>query len=52
MLVANETVAEHFAKLKLPFIYQFTKNLKLKKYRSLLTLLLPLEFEYMEQLIL
>ena len=35
MLIANETVAEHFTRMKLPFIYRIHEDPKAEKYRSL-----------------
>ena len=39
MLLANETVAEHFKWLELPFIYRVHENPKPKSYYNLVELL-------------
>lgn len=48
MLMANETVAEHFSKLDLPLSIEFTRSLRLKRFRSLLIMLRVLACAFME----
>lgn len=47
MLMANETVAEHFSKLDLPLSIEFTRSLRLKRFRSLLIMLRVLACVFM-----
>ena len=50
MLAANETVAEHFAKRKLPFIYRIHEEPKAEKLQNSLIMLAFLAFKSMVQL--
>ena len=47
MLIANETVAEHFSKLDLPFIYRIHEEPKAEKVQSLLIMLRALACAFM-----
>ena len=50
MLAANECVAEHFAKAKLPFIYRIHEEPKAEKLQRFMIMLLSLVFKSKEQL--
>ena len=50
MLAANETVAEHFAKRKLPFIYRIHEEPKAEKLQKFLDYASILAFKSMVQL--
>ena len=51
MLMANETVAEHFSKLELPFIYRIHEEPKAEKVQKFIDMLQALDCAFMGLLV-